>query len=286
MPAIRSPWERLRVHPQLPIRAGRIDSPPGTIFHEADFDDFDFWFATHGRSTIRLQGREYPFHAGTSFLLPPRVRAGHWVEGDTDFRMAFFHFEVRIDGKVIRDATRRVTGNPPVLRLPSMPALPLFAPLAEGRVVEGLLSALRRLDDTAHLQLQSQLLHALAIHRGHRARKADSSPHGGSVLDEALQYTEANLHRPTFVADVARHVCLSPTHLTRLFRSELNESPMQALIRLRLARSRDLLLNPRLNVGEVATACGFESLSFFTRVFGRSHGCSPTAYRAQRLRKA
>ncbi|NQU10561.1 helix-turn-helix domain-containing protein [bacterium] len=44
-------------------------------------------------------------------------------------------------------------------------------------------------------------------------------------------------------------------------------------------RAHSLLRDPTLNIGEAAAACGFESLSYFTRVFARAYGCSPTTYR-------
>jgi len=50
-----------------------------------------------------------------------------------------------------------------------------------------------------------------------------------------------------------------------------------------LERAKDLLLNPTLSVGEVATAVGFGSIPHFNRSFKKYTGMTPTAYRASRV---
>jgi len=51
--------------------------------------------------------------------------------------------------------------------------------------------------------------------------------------------------------------------------------------RIRLERSKNLLLNPNLRVSEIAYEVGFQSLTHFNRVFRNKLGQSPTQYRSQ-----
>jgi AraC family L-rhamnose operon transcriptional activator RhaR len=278
-----SVWEGLAVVPRQPARAGSNDILRGKSFPPETFDDFDFWIALEGRSSMNILGRTWSLDAGTCFLLPPMVTVSQWVSPDTDFRIAYFHFDIRYRGKVLRDARpyiKRAENGQLLLELPGIPAISLFATLDTARLAERLLRAVRRWDDdVAQLEALSLVVGALAEHRREAVRPTSDRGRGVSVVDTALQYLEDNLQRPLFVADVASHVRLSPTHLTRLFKSQLNETPMQALFRMRLTRAQNLLRDPAFNIGEIAAACGFESLSFFTRVFSRKFGCPPTAYR-------
>jgi AraC-like DNA-binding protein len=283
-PASASKWQGFTVVPRQPARAGYNEITRGRSFPPEMFDDFDLWIALEGRSTVEVLGRSWPLDAGTCLLLPPMVAATQNVDPLTDYRIAYFHFDVAHHGQILRDSRAYVSHSedaPLALALPGLPALALFAPLDTARLAERLLRAVRRWDDVSQLQSQSLVLGALAEHRREAVLPTTQRGRGTSVVDAALQHLEDNLHRPVFVADVAARFRLSPTHLTRLFRAEINETPMQALTRMRLARAQSLLRDPALNIGEVAAACGFESLSFFSRVFTRHFGRPPTRYRRE-----
>ncbi|NQU11036.1 helix-turn-helix transcriptional regulator [bacterium] len=201
---------------------------------------------------------------------------------ETDYQIAFFHFDIAYRGQILRDIRRHVESAPNArlaLTLPGLPSLALFAPLDTARLAERLLRTTRRWVDVAQLQAQALVLGALAEHRREAALPTSGPGRGVSIVDAALEYLEDNLHRPLYIAEVASHLRLSPTHVTRLFREQLKETPIRALIRMRLVRAHNLLRDPTLNIGEVATACGFESLSYFTRVFIRAYSCPPTAFR-------
>jgi transcriptional regulator GlxA family with amidase domain len=49
--------------------------------------------------------------------------------------------------------------------------------------------------------------------------------------------------------------------------------------RVRIERSRNLLINPQLRVSEIAFEVGFQSLTHFNRIFQKLLGHSPTEYR-------
>jgi AraC-like DNA-binding protein len=55
------------------------------------------------------------------------------------------------------------------------------------------------------------------------------------------------------------------------------------LSRVRIEKSKNLLLNPNLRVSEIAYEVGFQSLTHFNRVFKKILGQAPTEYRAQLL---
>ena len=273
-------WQAVGVYPRVPPRAGRIDAQPSTHYDEASYDDFDLWLALAGCSTVHMLGHSYPFDAGTSLLLPPGVRIAQDIGAKFCFRMAFLHFDLSVGSRIVRDARHCVRAtDSPVLRLPGIPALPLFATLDTPKAANSLSAGLRRFDDSAQLQMASVLLQVLAEMRRQLIRLEGQGTASASVVDATLKYLEENLHRPVFVSELARHNRMSPTHLTRLFRVQLRASPMQSLTTMRMARARDLLRNPRLSIKEVAAASGLESVSFFTRVFRKQHGNPPTRYR-------
>lgn len=75
---------------------------------------------------------------------------------------------------------------------------------------------------------------------------------------------------------------VSPAHLVRVVRRHYGCTPVAYVNEQRLARAAMLLATSTANVTEIASRCGFESASYFTRRFRERYDVSPRAYRRQR----
>ncbi len=84
---------------------------------------------------------------------------------------------------------------------------------------------------------------------------------------------------PVSVAELAKSVYLSERHFRRLFEQVYGVSPSVYLTELRLKAAQWLLLSRSGTVTDVAMACGFSDGNYFTRMFRRKFGVTPTAYR-------
>ncbi len=92
---------------------------------------------------------------------------------------------------------------------------------------------------------------------------------------------EAHFREHWRVADYARALAVTPTHLSRVLRGLTGQSA-SGLIDARLVReARRQLAFTNLRVASVAYALGFADPALFSRVFTRSAGCSPRAFRQQ-----
>ncbi|MEM7172325.1 MAG: helix-turn-helix domain-containing protein [Pseudomonadota bacterium] len=84
-------------------------------------------------------------------------------------------------------------------------------------------------------------------------------------LATAIAVMEENLEEPVSLDWVAQAIDLSPRQLQRLFRVHFQESPSAHYMRLRLKRAKSLVEGTDMQISEVAVACGFVSLSHFSR---------------------
>jgi AraC family transcriptional regulator len=71
----------------------------------------------------------------------------------------------------------------------------------------------------------------------------------------------------------------SRVHFVRMFRAATGYSPHNYLLNLRLERARELLNNPSRSLIDIALDCGFSSHSHMSRLFHKSVGVTPSAYR-------
>jgi len=115
---------------------------------------------------------------------------------------------------------------------------------------------------------------------------AASTPRGESLEDASrrllpvLDFAHNNLEGNIHVENLATLLEVSPQHLGRIFRARLGVSPSEYVIRLRMTKARELLLNhPELRVNEVSQSVGIQDVNYFCRIFRRREGCSPGKFR-------
>lgn len=95
----------------------------------------------------------------------------------------------------------------------------------------------------------------------------------------AIALMESNVEEPLGVPEIARRVDVSQRQLERLVRNNMGCSVVQLNKVLRLQYARVLLTNTRMSIREVSVACGFNSMSYFSRSFLRCFQRKPSGYR-------
>lgn len=95
-------------------------------------------------------------------------------------------------------------------------------------------------------------------------------------LINAVTLMRENIEDPLTIAQLALLVDVSERELERLFKRYLQHTPNAFYRNLRLERARSMLQQSRLSVTEVAMACGFASLSHFTRCYQKQYQRRPS----------
>ncbi|MBN1518500.1 MAG: response regulator [Spirochaetales bacterium] len=109
---------------------------------------------------------------------------------------------------------------------------------------------------------------------------ATRGPRRSRAVAAALDYITANFSSPLSLESTASAAGVSPGHLSRLFTDELGMGFTDYLIDARIRRARELLSEPGASVKEVSMACGYSDPNYFSRLFKKVCGLSPTAYAA------
>ena len=107
----------------------------------------------------------------------------------------------------------------------------------------------------------------------------------GSALQRRFEsLVDSRLLEHPSVADCARALAVTPTHLSRVLRAATGQ-PASRLIEARLMReARRQLAYTSLPVTTIAYALGFADPAYFSRVFSRVEGLSPRAFRERLVR--
>jgi len=103
------------------------------------------------------------------------------------------------------------------------------------------------------------------------------------VITRAKEYIHEHQTENLRLGHVAKACNTSTFYFCKMFRKVTGINFTDYLSRVRIEKSKNLLLNPNLRVSEIAFEVGFQSLTHFNRVFKKILGQSPTEYRAQLL---
>jgi AraC-like DNA-binding protein len=103
------------------------------------------------------------------------------------------------------------------------------------------------------------------------------------VIRRAKEFINEHQTEDLTLGQVAKAVNTSTFYFCKMFKKATGINFTDYLSRVRIEKSKNLLLNPNLRVSEIAFEVGFQSLTHFNRVFKKILGQSPTEYRAKLL---
>ncbi len=125
---------------------------------------------------------------------------------------------------------------------------------------------------------EGQIVHANDLPRGHRS-SGDTNKKGESTAQTAKRYIEENYVKDISLDDVAGYVEVSPFYLSRTFKEETGETFMEYLTSLRMKKAMELMKDPDYSIKDICTAVGYSDPNYFSRIFKKSEGLTPTEYR-------
>lgn len=104
------------------------------------------------------------------------------------------------------------------------------------------------------------------------------------TVKKAIEYIHENYTSTITLSQIADFVYVTPEHLCRVFSRFTDESPFEYLNRYRIIKSSEMLLESGLPVSEIASRAGFNSSSYYNKIFLRYTGRTPTQYRKENKR--
>lgn len=128
----------------------------------------------------------------------------------------------------------------------------------------------RRFGDAARFDAAAMFLNQPATARSSEPAFGGLLAHPHAGIRRVLERMAANIEKPLPLAALARSCGLTLRTMARLFETELAMPPGRCYTQLRLARARELMLQPGLSRGDIASMCGFSCAASLTRALGRS----------------
>ena len=107
----------------------------------------------------------------------------------------------------------------------------------------------------------------------------DETPLSDNMLvNEAVKFINIEFAEDISIEQLAKLSKLSKSHFTKLFTKEMQVSPMVYLKTIRLQNAKKMLRAKELSVTQVAQQCGFNSVSYFSKLFKEYYNQTPKEF--------
>ena len=223
-------------------------------------------YISSGKGLFRSDGQSYSLTSGDLFLIFP----GKISSYSADYSNPWEYYWVGFNGT---EAQRLVnlsgfTKENPILRLPK-----------DSQVKPLLLNIYRGRGNTPDAEAEMTGYLYLFLSRLIQTREQNRSSFGlRDYLSHALRFIQYNYASEIGVSDIATYVGISRSQLYRAFIAYFNISPNDFLQKYRLNEACSLLRDGMLTISEVAGSVGFQDPLYFSRVFRKHKGMTPTEY--------
>lgn len=150
--------------------------------------------------------------------------------------------------------------------------------------VGALLSAYDAINASSRLESREENEHLLAcliVELKNKALTQSYSP----LTRKILEYLRENFRERITLSDIGQVTFFSPVYCDAVFKEDVGTSIIDYVLTLRIEESKRLLVEGGVEMKEIAEMTGFGTGNYFSRVFKRRVGCSPTEYRDAESRK-
>lgn len=102
------------------------------------------------------------------------------------------------------------------------------------------------------------------------------------TVNDAVKYIQDNLSQNMSITEIADIVHLNPQYFMRLFKKETGKPVLEFITELRLERVKQLLVETNKSITEIAISAGYDNFSYFSKLFKKYEGVTPSEYRKDR----
>jgi len=247
-----------------PMQYGEEQCESGHSFGPCMRNNYLLHYVYSGKGVLRVHGEEYEVGAGQMFLICPDELAYYKADENEPWLYRWIEFNGTMASRLCEKAG--LSGKTPVVRVDN------------DRAGEILCSLVKR-KDMPFEELMSRFWGFVSAISG--TSEKHPSNQAEEYVNRAELFIKVNIHKHITVVDVAEHIGIDRSYLTRLFRQYKNESPQQYMLSLRMNTAQQYLKNSNISIGGVAQSVGYEDAHVFTKAFKNYFAVSPREWRRQ-----
>lgn len=257
-----------------------------TMDYPFHWDRHDFWeivYIDRGSCRAQLGAREFLLSEGDVVFFDPNTAHFEKPRGGDSVGIGVISF-------VCRSEAMAYFREHPTFHLTPYEARLFSAILSEGeRAFESIENdreyiGMRARRDVSDASLQAikleleQLL--LSLYRRYaEPMRGEQLDTGSDALSEILAYLDGHLGEKLTIGQISRELSRSPSFLKTCFKTHMHCGMMDYFTSLKVERAKTLIRQGGFTITQVANRLGYADVHYFTKVFKRKTGMTPSDYR-------
>jgi len=244
----------------------------GTIQHH------ELVFFTRGKGSIVIDQKKYPVKEGMLFYICPDVLHTIDLHSEEPVGVLTVHFSYAQVS--FNDSKWAIKGE--VKMLPLHPALEL----QDYYHIEDIF---KKLVESWNAKLPGYefitktWLHQLLIAIFQNARKQNQNYSTSLKVEKIIEYMHQNINNRVTLTELSEMVHLSSFYLSRAFRNTTGYSVIEYFNKMKIDKAKELIIEGDKKVKEVAQALGFTDEFYFSRIFKKIEGISPSEFYSKNI---
>lgn len=101
-----------------------------------------------------------------------------------------------------------------------------------------------------------------------------------NIVNTIVSFINENYMKEISLDKISKNMYLSPAYISKIFKEETGESPINYLIKTRLSKAEDMIREDRFSIKAIAKSIGYHDVYYFSKLFKKYYGCSPSKFRA------
>ncbi len=227
-------------------------------------------FCVEGRGWIEVDGKKATLNKNQYFIIPRNTPHRYAADHDAPWTIYWIHFAGnKTDHFVFPLGYPRTLKESANARFEDRKQLfeEIYYILDEGYSIDNLeYSSVLLVLLLGSLKYASQFGKATEIHQK-------------DVISNAIYFMKENVERKLSVLEIASHCGLSVSHFCLIFKKKTSRSPLEYFTFIKMQKACTLLNFSTLKINRIAEGLGYDDPYYFTRVFKKVVGKSPSLYR-------
>ena len=249
-------------------------------------EEWELAVITEGSAVVVIGNEKVTLHAGEGFFANSGVLHSCWNAGTGACRFHSLVFHPRLVGGSL-DSVFHQRYVRPLLDHPALESLFLFPSIPWQKTVLDAMEAAwaqcvlepEGYEFRVRAEL-SQLIFLLWQHMPSAKFQPDThSLRDAERIKAMLTFIQEHYGQELSTKAIAASAMISESECLRCFRNTIGTTPIQYLKQYRIQQAATLLTTTGNRISDIASECGFQDMSYFTKSFRESKGCVPTEYR-------
>lgn len=234
--------------------------------------DYQILYVASGKAHFYFNGVEEVVHAGNMVLYRPKEEQKYYYYGIDQTEIYWVHFT----GNNVKNILRKygIADDMHVIHTgTSLDYKKLFL-----QMIQELKLCKEDYEELLVNYLQQLLI---LIHRAITNKPKGKNPALMAEMDQAVRYFHENYNKAISIEEYAGSQHMSVSWFIRNFKEYTSSTPAQYILSLRISNAQSLLESTSYNVTEIADIVGYDNPLYFSRLFRKQCGMSPSEFRKQ-----